>query len=384
MPSRTIVFVHGWSASHTDTYGELPQRLVAEAQAAGEEIAIENLWLSRYVSFRDEVRMPDLTWAMERAVERDLGHLLAKNERFAVNYTGELGSDGVVRVASANLNAGMVRLVQDGEETAAGIPLVPKGKWARSPRCAFRLISGAAHSGETMGIMRSVGRKAGGRGAEVVAAIRRCLQVGDAAAYSSLCDAFATETEAVMMLERAEHEVVPLWRDRAYIHDAMSMVIFRIVDSEGHPVVDLDLTLTGAHDDPDLLPEGFLTDRQRNLRQKQVLTFFLNQDVMVGCEKVLDPREDLPVVLRAAQEGIETLGLRITPRPEEGFVHYVPAAFAANKKLLRDVVRPNETTLVEIVLRRIVHEGVFRLGAAKEKRADFSGTDPDEALPPKV
>ncbi|MEZ6037932.1 MAG: hypothetical protein R3F29_10655 [Planctomycetota bacterium] len=84
MPPTTIVFVHGWSVTHTDTYGGLPERLAAEARAAGEELAVADLWLGRYVSFRDEVRMPDLAWAMECAVQEQLGELLAKQQRFAV------------------------------------------------------------------------------------------------------------------------------------------------------------------------------------------------------------------------------------------------------------------------------------------------------------
>ncbi len=499
MTDRTFVFVHGWSVTHTDTYGQLPERLVAEARAAGETIAIENLWLSRYVSFRDEVRMSDIAWAMECAVQRDLAHLLAKGERFVVithstggpvarawwyefyaepkktcpmshlvmlapanfgsalaqlgkgrlsrlkswwggiepgqgvldwlehgskeswelneswirrrfgafdeggvfpfvltgqtidrafydhlnAYTGELGSDGVVRVAAANLNAALVRLEQSGDESPAGIPLVPRGKVVRSPRCAFRLIPGASHSGEEKGIMRSVGGAIGDRGVEVVKAIRRCVQVADASSYAALVDAFGRETDAVIEQERAEKEVVPLWRDRAYIHDRMSLVILRITDTEGHGVEDLDLVLTGARDNPDLLPEGFLADRQRNLRHANVLTFLINHDLMVGCPQVLDPRQaDGSVVLRAAEAGVATLGLRIGPRPQAGFVHYLPAAIAANQKLLRDVVRPNETTLVDIVLRRIVREGVFRLGSGSGERAPFSQTDPGPQLPP--
>lgn len=499
MPPKTVVFVHGWSVTHTDTYGELPQRLAAEAKAAGLPLAIEHLWLARYVSFKDEVRMADLAWAMENAVQRDLGHLLAAGERFAVithstggpvarawqyefwsgggkvcpmshlvmlapanfgsalaqlgkgrlsrlkswfggvepgqgvldwlehgsdeawqlneawirrklgpidpagvfpfvltgqsidrkvydhlnSYTGELGSDGVVRAAAANLNAAMVRLVQSGEPDATGVPLQPAGKVVRAPRSAFRLIAGASHSGDDIGIMRSVAAKVGGHGSEVVAAILRSLQVEDADDYEALCDAFDAETEQVALAERAEHEVVTLWRDRAYIHDAMSLVIFRVTDSEGYPITDLDLLLTGAENSPDFLPEGFLADRQRNLRSRHVLTFLLNHDLMVGCPEVLDPREPgKQVVLRRAQPGVDMLGLRLVPRPESGFVHYLPAAFAASAKLLRDVVRPHETTLVDIVLRRVVHEGVFRLGPAKEKRRDFSDTDPGAVLPP--
>lgn len=499
MPPATVVFVHGWSVTNTDTYGELPQRLAAEAQAAGIPLAIEHLWLSRYVSFKDEVRVRDLAWAMENAVRRDLADLLARKERFAVithstggpvarawqyefwsgagqvcpmshlimlapanfgsalaqlgkgrlsrlkswwndvqpgqgvldwlehgsaeawelneawirrklgpiggkgvfpfvltgqtidrklydhlnSYTGELGSDGVVRVPAANLNAAMVRLVQQGPAGDGAAPLVPVGKVARSPRCAFRLIPGVSHSGEGKGIMRSVVRKVGGRGDEVVQAILRSLQVEDEAQYDMLCDAFEAETEAVVVQERAELEEVALWRDRAYVHDAMSLVIVRVTDSEGYPVTDLDFLLTGAEDNPDFLPEGFLADRQRNLVTKNMLTFFLNHDLMVGCDRVLDPRDEGgTAVLRAEEPGVDKLGFRVVPRPQAGFVHYRPATFAATAKLLRDIVREHETTLVDIVVQRVVHEGAFELGPAKAKPFDFHDTEPGEALPP--
>lgn len=499
MPPTTVVFVHGWSVTSTDTYGELPQRLAAQAQAAGVPLAIEHLWLSRYVSFKDEVRVRDLAWAMENAVQRDLADLLKKKGRFAVithstggpvarawqyefwsdagkvcpmshlimlapanfgsalvqlgkgrlsrlkswwndvepgqgvldwlehgsaeawelneawirrkvgpigghgvfpfvltgqtidrklydhlnSYTGELGSDGVVRVPAANLNAAMVRLVQQGPVVDDRVTLVPVGKVARSPRCAFRLIAGASHSGDERGIMRSVTRKPGGHGAEVVDAILRALQVEDETQYESLCDDFDTETAKVVAEERAEHEKITLWRDRAYVHDAMSLVIVRVTDSEGYPVGDLDFLLTGAEDDPDFLPEGFLADRQRNLVGKNMLTFFLNHDLMVGCDRVFDPRdENGKEVLRAAQEGVDKLGFRVVPRPQAGFVRYRTGMFTATAKLLRDVVRPHETTMVDIVVQRVVHEGAFELGPAKAKPFDFHEVEPGEALPP--
>ncbi|MEZ6037933.1 MAG: hypothetical protein R3F29_10660 [Planctomycetota bacterium] len=298
------------------------------------------------------------------------------------SYTGELGSDGVVRAAAANLNAALVRLEQgDDEVPADGVELTAK-RLQRSPRCAFRLIPGAAHSGETMGIMRAVAAQPGGAGSEVVAAIRRCLSVSTDTQYEKLCDAFDVETEQVAAAERAEHEVVTLWRDRAYVHDAMSLVIVRVTDSEGYPVPDFDLVLTGDDDNPDFLPDGFLADRQRNQRQRHVLTFFLDHDLMNGCAEVRDPRDNGRSVLRPAQPGISTLGLRITPRPGDGFVHYVPAWFSASEKLLRDVVRPHQATLLDITLRRVVHDGVFRFGSAQQRREDFRKTPTGRVLPP--
>ncbi len=64
-----VVFVHGWSVTNTDTYGELPARLKREASAAGgPPLDVRNIYLGQYVSFRDEVRLEDISHAFDAAV----------------------------------------------------------------------------------------------------------------------------------------------------------------------------------------------------------------------------------------------------------------------------------------------------------------------------
>ena len=58
---KIVVLVHGWSVHNTDTYGELPAWLQAEAKASdGLKIDFHNIWLGKYVSFRDEVKLEDV------------------------------------------------------------------------------------------------------------------------------------------------------------------------------------------------------------------------------------------------------------------------------------------------------------------------------------
>lgn len=489
----TIVFVHGWSVTNTDTYGGLPERLAAEAAAAGRTLKVRDLQLAKYVSFHDEVRIEDLARGMEAAVRRELGTLIARGERFAVvthstggplarawwwnhygakrdagpcpmshlvmlapanfgsalaqlgkgrlsrlkswaggvepgtgvldwlehgsreswqlnelwirgrfpkpadggafcfvltgqrvdrslydhlnSYTGESGSDGVVRVPAANLNAAMLRLEQ-GRGAESG-ELKPVGRLLRAPRTAFRLISGAAHSGKEMGIMRAVAPRVDGAGQEVCDAILRCLEVGDDAGYATLCDGFDAETRRIEQAEHVEIQKIPVLPDRHYIHDRTSLVIFRLRDDAGHPLQDFDLELTGANNDPDLLPEGFFKDRQRNQRAKHVLTYFFNHDLMTDGAEVRDPR-DPSELLRKRRAGVDRLGLRITPRPASGFVHYRSCAVAADPKTLKAVIRPNETALVDVVLRRVVHREVFETDPGDARRTDFRKVKPGE------
>ncbi len=66
-----LVFVHGWSVTSTDTYGNLPRALANAAAGAGLPLDIRHIYLGRYISFNDTVTMDDIARAMDRAL-RDL------------------------------------------------------------------------------------------------------------------------------------------------------------------------------------------------------------------------------------------------------------------------------------------------------------------------
>ena len=80
---RIVVLVHGWSVRSTNTYGELPARLENEARSSADLLLdIRNIWLGKYVSFADEIRLEDLSRAFDAAIERELGSLLKAGRRF--------------------------------------------------------------------------------------------------------------------------------------------------------------------------------------------------------------------------------------------------------------------------------------------------------------
>ena len=491
---RLVVFVHGWSVSTTGTYGEFPARLQREAQRdAGLEIDIENVWLGKYVSFRDSVRVEDLARGFQAAVRRQLARRFADGQRFVCithstggpvirewweryyapdkrgrdcpmshfimlapanfgsalaqlgkgrisklkswvgsvepgtgvldwlelgspeawtlnqrwmeypdftkarggvfpfvltgqmidralydhvnSYTGENGSDGVVRAAAANLNATYVKLRQKPpterqlakvarleaqgehadaaealEEISTALEVVDR---KTSRRTAFGLVKGRSHSGEEMGILRSVKRS--GPSHPSVSAVLKCLRVSSSRAYATACREFEEHTAAVERRERVEVQE-GFFRDSYTIHDPYSMVIFRLVDDRGHAVTDFDLKLTGGPDgDPDNLPTGFFQDRQRTSRHKGTVTYYLNHARMTGAPAV--PHKGK--TRRPKLAGATHLGIEIIPRPRRGYAHYAKAVLRASTRTLADVLKPHQTTLVDIELRRIVHEGVF-------------------------
>jgi len=505
MPTTiNLVFVHGWSVTNLDTYGQLPIRLKNELAATGIDVTVRDIFLGRYISFHDEVRLPDISRAMEAAVREQLADLLARSERFVCithstggpvvrdwwqryysgeaagggvvgaagglrpcpmshlimlapanfgsalaqlgkgkisrlaswfekvepgqgvldwlelgsreawelntkwilndspprgsivgaagtagasaltggsfypfvligqsidrkfydhlnSYTGELGSDGVVRSAAANLNATLITIrqaidAQPGQGVTQKDPVIDTHKVTDK---VFRIITGKSHSGDDMGIMSSVkADSTDTASAGTVRSIIRCIQVQDDAAYDQLCRDFAQETIDVQAAEKVE-AVEGLFRSKRYfIHDRYCMVIFRVSDSEGYPVTDYDLIFTaGEKNDPNHLPEGFFSDRQQNSRNKETVTYFVNYDILKGSPAVMDGND----TIREATEGIERLGLKVLPRPDSGFVRYLPLNLVANKDFFDKMVRGNATILIDICLERLVSREVFRL-----------------------
>lgn len=466
----TLVFVHGWSVTHTSTYGALPQRLQQQAAAHGIALDISDIWLSEYVSFDDAVTMPDLVRAFDHAL-RDL-HLLsasfacithsaggpvvrewlrAQRERPGVHstirlthlmmlapanfgsalaqlgkgvlgrlkawwdgiepgqpvldwlelgsaeswslnldhihgedpagygqflfvltgdrpdrglydhansYTGENGSDGVVRIAAANLNAHHAVLARGTSAAYDTLSL----HLTKAPRTAFKLIAGASHSGTEQGIMAAAPEV-------TVDTLLRCLRVTDAGRYAQLCDAFEQEN-AERDADKIERETVGPFPARVHIHDPRSLLIVRLADESGEALIGSRFLLTaGAPANPDWMPQGFMLDRQANRRSANVISLFLNHTLLAGDQRVADPASSRRT-LRPATEARRPYGAMLQPADLSELVHHALARSAASQDLF-DAIGPHQTTLLDVVLPRLVHEGVFRL---TQKRApeDFS------------
>jgi hypothetical protein len=491
--TRLVVLVHGWSVRNTDTYGALAQRLKREAQRNPDlRLDVRHIWLGKYISFHNEVRLEDVARAFQNALSDAIGKELRAGRRFVCithstggpvvrdwwnrfyleqpavgpcpmshlimlapanfgsalaqpgksrpsrlkswfegvqpgigvldwlelgspeswdlnmkwikspnaadgpapvflfvltgqsidrklydhlnSYTDESGSDGVVRTASANINARYIKLVQDQPVDASG-EILPKTSLrleqsARAPRTAFTLIPGRSHSGEEMGIMRSVRDDAADH--PTVTAILSCLRVSTPDDYLKLCDQFEKQRASVRDKERIEQPSswlrVP--GSSPYFHDTHSMVVFRIRDDRGYVIGDFDLTLLASPGkraaSPDLLPKGFFVDRQKNTRDGGSLTYYFSYDAMAGWTPKKSEeryRDKLP--------GTSKVGMELAAKPDDGFVHYVPAMLEASREVLDQFFNADETTLIEVVLKRVVREGVFQL-TQKPPPEDFT------------
>jgi hypothetical protein len=271
------------------------------------------------------------------------------------SYTGEPGSDGVVRVTAANMNYGSLRLDQAGDTLKVS-------ELKRSARMAFGVLPGRSHSGKDMGIIRSV--KLSQADAHPTAQwVLRCLGVEDATQYNSLAAELDQLTARTQEDEKAEN-VPALLGDRVYPNPRHSMLVFRIVDDRGQNLADYDLFFTaGPKYDEDELPEGFCVDRQRNQRNPGKLTYFLDYDVMDAGLK---------------HPGLSgNFGFRLVARPSEDpkkpkLVFYRTLDYRGTTEQVEGFLRPNETLMVEIKLQRRVDATVFRI----EQTLDASAINP--------
>ena len=294
-------------------------------------------------------------------------------------YTGETGGDGVVRLAAANLNARHVVLAQAPLVPGEPLPSARKRlrtlrqvSSARSAPTAFKIVPDASHSGSDQGIMASV--RDDGRPHATVEAILRCLAVADGAGYESLRRTFDAENARHQDISRrVEIERIPVLPDRVYFHDPQAMVVFRLIDDAGSRVPDMNLLLTaGPAADPNQLPEGFLTDRQGNRRAPGNLCFLLNHAVLTGCPPIVDADGRQR---RAARVPRPPYGLRLQPRQDDKWVEHWAAELSAEGSSLLDMIEPNQTTIIDLRLTRIVREGVFRFTTQLAPRS-FRKDDP--------
>ena len=255
-------------------------------------------------------------------------------------YTDEAGSDGVVRVAAASMNYGLIRMEQAGQS----LKLI---KDSRSEKTALGILPGRSHSGATLGILGSV--KPDDDGSHpTVQWVLRCLEVGSAAAYSRLVKDLADLTAKTQEDEHVEKVKELFVFERTFVTNRYCMLVIRLSDDRGNSLSDYDVLFTAGPDyDPNHLPPGFFVDRQRNLRNPGKLTYYIDYDVMNDW--------------LSRPELAGKFGVRITARPGNGYAYYTVAEHRGTFAALKRYFEPNQTLMVDVALQRHVVEGVFRL-----------------------
>lgn len=453
-----VIFLHGWSVTHTNTYGELPQWLESQSKKGKLDIQVGNIYLGRYISFDDTVTVDDIARALDHAVRDEIAEKLKHGERFACithstggpvvrkwmdlyyknqlekcplshlimlapanhgsalaqlgksrlgriksffegiepgqhvldwlelgsemswqlneswldydctangiysfvltgqkidrqlydalnSYTGEAGSDGVIRVAAANMNYSLLKLHQEG--TNGESLLVASMK--RSQPMAFGVLPGCAHSGKTMGIIRSI-TMANAATHPTAIWVLRCLQVRNRNDYIKLAKELDKVTQETQKNEQTEVMKTLIYK-REFVTSRYSMIIFRLIDDRGNHLVDYDLYITAGPQYCEYsLPKGFFVDRQRNLHNRGKLTYFLDYDVMEAGINTPKMQGNLGFCIKAYPEA-----------NDQALAYYQLFDFRSSLADINIILHPNETVMVEIMLQRRVDRTVSRI-----------------------
>ncbi|MFJ1269093.1 phospholipase PlaB [Legionella lytica] len=261
------------------------------------------------------------------------------------SYTGEPGSDGVVRVAAANMNYSLLKLHQAGTN---GENLIVS-QMIRSKPMALGILPQCSHSGKKMGILRSI-TMSNAASHPTALWVLRCLQVKDSNGYGALTKELNKLTEDTQKKEHTEF-VKTILSKREFTTSRYSMIIFRLIDDRGNHLDDYDLYLTaGPQYSEYALPPGFFVDRQQNQLDHGKLTYYLDYDVMESG------------INTPAMQG--NLGFRIKAHPEEStqaLAFYRILDFHSSLADINKILHPNETVMVEIMLQRRVDRTVFRI-----------------------
>lgn len=447
-----VVFVHGWSVTNTNTYGGLPAALANNAPD-DLEIKIEHLYLSKYVSFSDEVNIDDIARGMQNAVKAEILPKLSQDKRFACithstggpvvrkwidlffkerldkcplqhlimlapanhgsalaqlgksrlsrmkffvegvqpgtgvldwlelgseqswalnqswldydclnaglypfvltgqtidrnfydhlnSYTGEEGSDGVIRAAAANMNYGLIRLKQQGHGYKLEKENPPK-------KYAFGILPGRSHSGEALGILNSV-KSSDDASHPTICWVLQCLSVNNTTSYKGLIKDLSDLTAKTQAAERETKAKELFLFKRTFITNRYCMFVFKIMDDRDNSLVNYDVLFTaGPEYNENHLPPGFFVDRQRNKLNPGILTYYIDYDVMADW-------------LEKPELGGK-FGFKIAAQPSSGYSYYTVAEYRGTFDKLKRYFEPNQTLMVEIQLQRHVVEGVFQL-----------------------
>lgn len=263
------------------------------------------------------------------------------------SYTGEAGSDGVVRVCAANMNFVYSKLVQNKELICQSFD----GECAQlfqledikvpQQSCAFEVIPKASHSNKKLGILNSISQRNAAKKL-VVQRILSCLTVNSVSEYQDLSQLIS-------------HSLLSRENNIRY-----SMLVVRVCDSLGHNVDDFDLLLLGGDDyHAGKLPKGFVLDKQRNSVTGNVISLYLNANK-----------------LQRLKQG--KLGMKLIARPDSGFSYYKSAEFHCTSEQVSQLLKPDQTTILDLVIERYISQDTFSFSQLGDEQSfiDTSGDTP--------
>jgi len=291
-----------------------------------------------------------------------------------IRYAKEDGSDGVVRVASGNINFHYLRFAPTARARSlswkevpgqAGRPMDPRGDrlelyeikeqsrpgLAGQPEAPFAIPFECSHSGPKMGVVG--GDKPGEQVLRLVASA-----LGTPPNRRAACvQEFHAETAATYrrVLEASRPAAWKRWIDEPRAqYDPHAQVIVRVRDQDGRPVSSFDVffdSVQGARD-TSLAIRRLFQDKHRNSACPHIITFYLRTDAFNPEAGDWEPQ--IPKV-----QGCHLEVSAVEPETSE--IVYLPMRFEFTAAQLEAWVRGHRSTLVDVELLRLPSPELYKL-----------------------
>jgi len=101
-----------------------------------------------------------------------------------------------------------------------------------------------------------------------------------------------------------------------------------------------------------------------------MLTYFLDANILHGSSPINFNGKQL----RQKIVGLKNLGLKIQAHPSQGIVHYSLAELTSNAKNLQNFIQFNQTTMIDIVIKRVIKPDIFSL-TTEQKSESFKNIE---------
>lgn len=286
-----------------------------------------------------------------------------------IRFAKEDGSDGVVRVAAANLDflhakfavnpegskvttsdvvrlRGREQLPRDAVYYSRVSESVPDEDRDRVP---LAIPYNTAHSGGDYSVVYGSANRE-----FVQPLIKRALETRNVSQWRSQVAHFASVTaESREMSKGRPFRGRPAERgwERPQQYDGHSQVIIRLFDEDGNTIDDYDIFFRSEP------ATGFVTEvsdliehTHRNHKTPNVLVFYMRTERWDGTGWVnrLDELESLTLEIESNE-------------PQTDDIQYVPFVLPLDKGGIKKWIVPNATTILDIVMRRVSADNVFRI-----------------------
>lgn len=280
-------------------------------------------------------------------------------------YVKEDSSDCTLRTASANVNFNYftITYIEGNNLSAQTLREHIRARRANKPlpnqlyrltaqhqasQVPYALLYETAHMGNTIGIMD--GRK---NRTQVLPRIKEALTCNNTpSAQQHLIDKWQKVTEKTLARAAKLKQRLNEWNPQSQ-YEAHSQVIFRVRDQFGRDINAHDITFKSRTNKHSLALPLLIEDKIKNSLNKGNTTYYFRVQHFVNGTFTNRLANIAPITLEVT--GIE---------PSSTDMYYLPVMLPLSAKVLRDLIQPFKTSVVDITMLRLPSQKVFALTQA--------------------